>query len=86
MTNEKSILYQKAYVELYELIKILSKTQQSKIPKDFIEYINNNKDNNYTFTIDNSKGILEQEYMTETKALIVKLYEKYLAPEDEKEF
>lgn len=86
MTKEKRMLYQKAYVELYELIKLLSEEQQSRIPREFIQYIINNKDNNYYFTIDNSKGLFEQEYMVETKALIVKMYEKYLAPENEKEF
>ena len=36
--------------------------------------------------MDTEKGLLEQDYMVETKALIVKLYEKYFAPESEKEF
>lgn len=86
MTKEKSLAYKKAYVELYELIKLLTKQEQEKIPNDFIEYIINNKDTEYRFIIDKSKGILEQDYITETKALIVKMYEKYLAPEEENEF
>ena len=40
MTKEKSLAYKKAYVELYELIKLLTKQEQEKIPNDFIEYIN----------------------------------------------
>ena len=86
MTKEKRLLYQKAYVELYELIKLLSDEEREKIPEYFIEYLYNNMDTNYKFSLDTEKGLLEQDYMVETKALIVKLYEKYYAPESEKEF
>ena len=86
MTNEKIDLYRKAYVELYELIKILSLEEQEKIPIYFITYIKDNMDTEYTFYFNKSKGLLEQDYSLETKALIVKMYEKYLAPNEEKEF
>ena len=86
MTKEKRLLYQKAYVELYEMIKMLSDEERGKIPEYFIQYIYNNMDTNYKFSIDNEKGLLEQDYMVETKALIVKLYEKYFSTESEKEF
>ena len=86
MTKEKRLLYQKAYVELYEMIKHLSEKKKEKIPEYFIEYLNSNMDTNYKFSIDTEKGLLEQDYMVETKALIVKLYEKYFSPESEKEF
>ena len=85
MTKEKRVLYQKAYVELYEMINLLSNEEREKIPKYFLEYIYNNMDTNYTFHVDTAKGLLEQDYMIETKALIVKLYEKYFAPESENE-
>lgn len=85
MIQEKKVLYKKAYVELLELIKTLSKQEQNKIPKQIIDYLEKNKDTNYIFRIDENREILEQEYLIETKALIVKLYEKFLVPEDEKE-
>ena len=86
MTKEKRILYSKAYVELYEMIKLLSDEERRKIPDSFVEYIYNNMDKEYTFNIDKTKELLEQEYMVETKALIVKLYERYFATESETEF
>lgn len=79
MTKEKTILYKQAYVELYSMLKKLPKEQYDKIPNKFIEHIDNEKDDNYIFKYDNSIPLLEQNYMIETKALIVKLYEKYLA-------
>ena len=86
MTKEKTILYKKAYVEVYEMIKMLPDKEKERIPKYFIEYIYNNMDTNYIFNIDENKGLLEQDYMIETKALIVKLYEKHFSPESENEF
>ena len=86
MTKEKTILYKQAYVELYSMLKKLPKEQYDKIPNKFIEYIDNEKDENYIFKYDNSIPLLEQNYMIETKALIVKLYEKYIAEDNEKDF
>lgn len=51
MTNEKNIQYKKAYVELNEILKVLSKEQKEKIPKNFINNISNNMDKNYKFTL-----------------------------------
>ena len=73
-----------------ESISIIPKTilgvsvsWKNKIPKNVLENLKNDKDNNYYFKFDKNKGLFEQNYMTETKALIVELYEKYLAPEEE---
>ena len=86
MTNEKTLVYKKAYVELLEVLKLLSYNEQSKIPENFLKYIANNRDQNYTFYIDDSKDLLEQNFMVETKALIVQIYKNFLLPEEEKEF
>ena len=85
MTKEKRLKYQQAHVELYEIIQNLSRNEKAKIPKEFIDNLEKNMDPNYSFTFDKSKGTLEQELMTETQALLVVAYEKYLAPESEKE-
>ena len=67
----EKIEYQKAYVELYEIIKALPEEEQEKIPKTLLK---NLKDN------------MSKEYKIETKALFVELYERYLAPKEEKNF
>ena len=85
MTKEKNVKYKKAYVELNEIFKVLSKEQRDKIPESFINNISNNMDKNYSFEFDMSKGIFQQKLMVETEALLVEIYEKYLAPEREKE-
>ena len=82
MTKEKEIEYKKAYVELF---KVLNEQQIERIPRDIIAYVTNNMDTNYTFGYDLSKSLKEQNFMDETKALILEIYERYLAPSDEDE-
>ncbi len=43
-------------------------------------------DKEYFFIFDDSKEILKQNFKVETKALLIKLYERYLAPTEKKEF
>ena len=85
MTREKNIKYKKAYVELNEILKYLSNEQRDKISTNFINNISNNMDKDYKYTFDESKGIFEQNLMVETEALLVEIYERYLAPDIEKE-
>ena len=85
MNKEKNFLYKKACVELNEILNSLSEEQKSQIPENFKYNLIKNMDKNYKFSLDNSKGIFEQEIMIETEALLVEVYEKYLAPKEEKE-
>lgn len=77
--------YRKAYVELNEIIKMMSLEEKQKIPKSFIQNLNHEMDKDYKFVIDNKKNIFEQNFKVETKALLVELYERYLAPSEEKD-
>lgn len=85
MNKEKEFEYKKACVELNEILNKLPKEQSSKIPNNFRVNLIENMDHNYKFYFDDSKGVLEQNIMTETEALLVGVYEKYLAPDEEKE-
>ena len=86
MTEIEKNEYKKAYVELYEIIKKMSLQERQKIPKEFVKNLYDEMDKNYKFEFDNNKDILEQNFRLETKALLVELYEKYLASEEEKDF
>lgn len=85
MTKEKMIQYRKAYTELNEILNVLSPEQKNKIPQIVINNVKNNMDKHYIFHFDLSKGIFEQHLMVETEALLIKIYETYLASEEEKE-
>lgn len=86
MIQTKRVRYKKAYKELNEIIKELSKAELEKIPNELIRNIETNMDIEYKWEYDKSKTLVEQDLMPETKALIVEIYERYLCPEDEKEF
>lgn len=85
MTQTEKKEYQKAYVELYEIIKVLPKEEQKKIPKTVLKSLKDNMDKEYKFILDKDSDILNQNYRTETKALFVELYERYLALKEESE-
>lgn len=86
MVNTKEAMYKRAHTELYEIIKRLSKRELEKIPQNFIENLKKNLDNEYEWEYDDTKTLEEQDFLIETKALLVEMYERYLCPEDKKEF
>ena len=49
MTQEKSEIYLKAFVELNEIINHLNTNLKNKIPKKTLEAIKNSGDKNYQF-------------------------------------
>lgn len=77
--------YPKAYVEVLEIINSLSAEEYSKIPEEEIEFFERNKDENYSFTFDETKSLNEQDFSSEAKAIIVLLFQKYFATEEENE-
>ena len=85
MTQAEKKEYQKAYVELYEIIKVLPEEEQKQIPKIVLKNLKDNMDKEYKFILDKDSDILNQKYRIETKALFVELYERYLALKEESE-
>ena len=86
MTQAEKNEYKKAYVELYEIIKVLPDEEQKKIPKLILKNLKNNMDKEYKFILNKDSDILNQNYRIETKALFVEVYEKYLAPKEDCDF
>ena len=85
MTQVEKEEYKKAYVELYEIIKVLPEEEQRKIPKLVLKNLKDNMDKEYKFILNKDSDILNQKYRIETKALFVELYERYLASKEENE-
>lgn len=82
---EKIIEYRKAYVEVIEIIKRMSRKEREKIPVTLLNNLEKQKDNEYSFEYQKDKTLEEQNLKIETKALLVEIYEKYLAPQTEQE-
>lgn len=75
----------RSFTEIVETFNQFSEEEISLFPKNLIENFKKNRDPNYIWEFDKSKSVKDQNYLTETKALIVNLYKKYLCPESEKE-
>jgi len=85
LPNKKN-LYKRAYKELYEVIKRLSKVELEKLPNEFIMNVHERMDTDYVFIYNESVGLLEQDFMIETKALIVEMYRRFFLNEFEDEY
>lgn len=80
----KEELYKKAYYELNEIIENLTLQEKEKVPSNFLQ--NMKKEMMPTdFVYDKTQSLSEQNVMVETKALLVELYNNYLANDAEKE-
>ena len=75
----------KAYTEVLEIIKYLPEEEYNKIPKEKIEFFEQNRDPNYSFTINPEEDLSTQNISREANALIVVLYRDYFATEKQKE-
>ena len=76
--------YEKAYVEVLEILKYFPKKDYMKIPEEKIEFYKKNKDKNYIFTINPKVDLSKQNISREANAIIVNLYIDYFATEEQK--
>lgn len=77
--------YEKAYTEVLEIIKYLPKEEYEKIPKEKIQFFEDNRDKDYIFKFDITKSLEEQKFLRETNAIIITLFRDFFATETQKE-
>ena len=77
--------YANAYKEVLIILDNLIKEDYDKIPKEYIEFLTANCNNDYEFYYDNSKTFEEQELLDDTKYILFGLFEKFGATELQKE-
>ena len=77
--------YPKAYKEVVEILKYVSKESVDKIPQTMIDTLNSKMDNTYNFSIDINKSFEEQELLEETKAILANIFRDYWATPYQKE-
>ena len=72
--------YSNAYTEVLEILKIVPKEQYEKIPKEELDFLekNRNKDYNFSYDIENPNTLRK------TDAILISMYKKYIATENEK--
>ena len=77
--------YANAYKEVLVILENLIKEDHDKIPKEYIEFLTANYNNDYEFYYDYSKNFEEQELLDDTKYILFGLFEKFGATELQKE-
>lgn len=65
--------------ESLEIIMHMEKPLREKISSKMIDFLKENKQENYKTKIDFSKNILEQDILFETKSIISIIYRDYIA-------
>lgn len=80
------IEYKKRLTEVEVILNHLSKQDFNKIPKELINAIVENKDNEYVWNYDENKTLKEQILSKDTIAIISYINMKYLLNEKQKDF
>ena len=77
--------YKNAYTEVYEIIKQLDEEEYNKIPSEVIKAIEENRNTEYEFELDEELELKEQELLPETKAILFNIFRDYLSTPEQKE-
>ena len=85
MVKEKYYVYPKAFKEIREIIKFFPKSEYRKIPKSFINFIEENMDINYNYIVEHVDDFQNQEMLDETKIILSIIYIDYISSSEVKE-
>ena len=77
--------YKDAYTEVYEIIEQLNEEEYNKIPPQVIKAIEENRNTEYEFELDEDIELKDQELLPETKAILFNLFRDYLSTPEQKE-
>ncbi len=75
-------LESKAYKEGFEILSLLPKSSQNKIPSDVWDFIKENMDIHYNVNFEN---LINMNILDDTNILLAILFKSYLASSEEKE-
>ena len=75
----------KAYTEVNCLLKHLPKSYIDKLPKELVELIQKQSDEQYAINLDTSKSLSEQGFSEKAKDLIAIIKYNYWSTEEEKQ-
>lgn len=76
--------YSRAYTELIEILRTISRTDLIKIPRDILQFYISNRDKNHKFIYNETLQFKDPNMMQLTKILFANLYVEYWATEERK--
>ncbi len=74
-----------AYTEVYTILQELNEEEYNKIPTEVINAIEENRNLEYNFELDEDLELKEQTLLPQTKAILFNLFRDYLATSEQKE-
>ena len=74
----------KAYTEVLEILKLISRDDYEKIPKYIIENMGKEKDISYKYEVSYIDDFQKQKMLKETEAILAVFYREYWATEEQK--
>ena len=84
MENYSNEEYSKAYTELLEILKTISRTDLIKIPRETLQFYFSKRDVNHKFIYDENLQFKDPKMMQLTKILFANLYVEYWATAERK--
>ena len=80
----KNLDYGIAYAEVLEVLKYIPQEDYNKIPKKYITFLEENSDENSTFTYNIAIPFKKQEISDDTKNILAMLYRLFWASDEDK--
>ena len=77
--------YSNAYAEVYTILEYLDETERKKIPQKVLDAIEQSRNTEYIFDLEDDIELQEQDLLPETKAILFNLFRDYLAEPWQKE-
>ena len=77
--------YSNAYTEVYTILGYLDNEEYSKIPKEIIDAIEENRNMEYEYELNEDLDLNNQIMLPETKAILFNLFRDYLSTPEQKE-
>ena len=81
----KNIEYSNAYSEVLEILRYVSIEDYNKIPKEYIEFLENSSNKDYNFFYNPYKALDEQKVSKRAKAIIAIIFRDYWATDIKRE-
>lgn len=80
----ENIEYSNSLYQINEILKYMEPNLKARIPKKFISYFENNKSQEYSWTIDKSQPLEKQDLLPTTKEILAVLYKEFICDDIEK--
>jgi len=77
--------YRNSFTEVYEILEHLEETEYNKIPTKVIDAIFQNRNTQYSYSLEDDIELRKQRMLPETKAILFNLFRDYLSTPEQKE-